>query len=136
MVNLWRKYKNTPKRTKEALHSLIAGFLLFLGLFIITKFFPFSLCPIQNIFGVSCPGCGLTRAFIAIMSLDFNSAIKLHILSIPIFVGILLYAFFCLIDFFFEKNILEKLSFYLGKKYMLIVYLFILIFSMYINHII
>ena len=35
-------------------------------------------CPIRLIFGISCPGCGLTRAFISVIQLDFDKATYYH----------------------------------------------------------
>ena len=33
-----------------------------------------TLCPIRLLFGVPCPGCGMTHAFAALMHLDWHSA--------------------------------------------------------------
>ena len=41
---------------------------------------PFGIykCPIKTIFGINCPSCGMTRAFIAAIKLDFRSAFQYH----------------------------------------------------------
>ena len=35
-------------------------------------------CPIQHMFGVPCPGCGLSRAHLAALQLDFAAAFSYH----------------------------------------------------------
>lgn len=35
-------------------------------------------CPIKLIFGIDCPTCGMTRAFIALLRLDIPSAFGYH----------------------------------------------------------
>ena len=135
MGNPWHKYKNASKRKKQALHSLIAGLIFFVFLYIITRFFQISLCPIQNLFGVSCFGCGLSRGFLAILSLDFKKALQYHVLSIPIFIGIIIYGLLCFSDIFLERNDLERISKFFQKKYMFILYLIILFLSVYLNQI-
>ena len=126
MVNPWRKYKLASEGKKTALHSLIVGLGFFSVIYIITRFFPITLCPIQNIFGKDCFGCGLSRGFVCILSLDLRAATEFHVLSVPIFVGILIYAVACILDIFFDRNLLDKIDSFLGKKYMLAVYLIIL----------
>ena len=44
-------------------------------------------CPIRLLFGVSCPGCGMTRAAVSIAKLDFCAAIHYHpaVFTIPVF---------------------------------------------------
>ena len=136
MVNPWRKYKKATKRKKEALRTLFAGLILFLILYLITRIFSVTLCPVQRFLGVSCFGCGLTRGFISILSFDFASATQYHVLSIPLFIGIVVYSVLCLSDILLDRNDLEYLSNIFGKKYMLIIYFIILIVSAYLNHII
>ena len=42
-------------------------------------------CPIKAIFGVDCPGCGMTRAFRALVVLDIKAAFQYHqLFAIPI----------------------------------------------------
>lgn len=37
-------------------------------------------CVFLKIFGIPCPGCGMTRAFLSLLKLDFYSAAKYNIL--------------------------------------------------------
>lgn len=41
-----------------------------------------SICVIRNITGLPCPGCGMTRALIALSKLEFTKAVGLHPLSL------------------------------------------------------
>ena len=48
-----------------------------------------SICLIKNIFGVECYGCGITRAIISGVQLDFTKAIeynKMAIIFLPLFI--------------------------------------------------
>ena len=49
-----------------------------------------SICLIKNIFGVECYGCGITRAIISGVQLDFIKAIeynKMVIIVLPLFIN-------------------------------------------------
>ena len=95
----------------------------------LNKTFPASLCPINNLFGVSCFGCGMTRGFISILNLDFKAAYKFNVLSIPLFIGIALYSVFSLTDIIFDKNYIFIIEKQLSKKYMFLIYAMILILT-------
>ncbi|MDQ3035187.1 MAG: DUF2752 domain-containing protein [Myxococcota bacterium] len=41
----------------------------------------FPLCPTRIFLGVPCPGCGLTRATLAMLTLDFPAMLRLHPLA-------------------------------------------------------
>jgi hypothetical protein len=45
---------------------------------------PFPTCPVRRVLGVPCPGCGLTRAALAALHLDFASACGYHPLVLPL----------------------------------------------------
>ena len=38
----------------------------------------FTGCPFRFFFGISCPGCGMTRALLAALHLDFAAALSFH----------------------------------------------------------
>ena len=133
MCNLWHNCTNASKRKKQTLHSLIVGFVFFGAVYVITKFFPISLCPIQNLFDVECPGCGLSRGFVSVLELDFEEAVRHHVLSIPLFCGITLYAVFAVVDICCDKNYIERIEHQCGRKYMLVAYFLILVLSVILN---
>ena len=82
---------------------------------------------------MECIGCGLSRGFVAILSLDFAKAVKSNILSIPLFIGCVLYAILCVSDILLDKNNLERIERFLGKKYMLAIYIVIFLLLLYLN---
>jgi hypothetical protein len=50
----------------------------------------FPLCPVAGMLGVPCPGCGLTRATLALLRGDMRAALRFHPLVWllgPLFVG-------------------------------------------------
>ncbi len=46
---------------------------------------PFVICPLRNLTGIPCPGCGLTRSFMAIARGDFDYALSMHLFGPPLF---------------------------------------------------
>lgn len=84
----------TPALLRGRLKRL--GFLLLAAIpFALAFAASFPLCPSAGLFGVPCPGCGLTRATIAIFHGHFAEAFALHplvfVLS-PIYSGAMLAA--------------------------------------------
>lgn len=136
MVSRWYKIKNNIIKKRYSLYSLGIGIIFFAILYVLTKLFNVSLCLVKNIFGISCFGCGLTRGFICILELDFKKATQYNILSIPLFIGISLYMMLVFVDIIFSKDYVTLLEKILSKKYMLAVYISILIISTFLNKII
>ena len=91
-------------------------------------------CPFKHLFHISCPGCGLTRAFRALIYFDFYTAFKYNILSIPLFfIGIVI-CIYMIIDIFKNSNKTIMYIFnFLKKRYVIV--LFLVILSMIINNI-
>lgn len=59
-------------------------------------------CIFQKIFGIACPGCGMTRAVASVLQLDFSAAFNYHpmVFSLPI-----LYLYFLIDDGLFKNKI-------------------------------
>lgn len=70
------------KRKLLLMHVLFAVLLAMIVLF--------WKCPTKVLFGIPCPGCGLTRAYFAAFRLDFKQAFSYHPLF-PVAVPFLLY---------------------------------------------
>ena len=81
--------KRKLKRLVEALLSIFAIVGVYLVLFALD-----ITCPIKWLSGISCPGCGMSRACFALLKLDFAAAFSYHpvIFALPVFAG--LYGFF------------------------------------------
>ncbi len=84
------------KKLKEALPAICAvalvyGILYFAGIG----------CPIKYLTGVSCMGCGMTRAYLSLLRLDFASAFRYHpLFPIPAIAAVL---------FLFRSRISQKI---------------------------
>ena len=50
-------------------------------------------CPIRRFWGISCPGCGMTRACAALLRLDFQTAAAYHPLVFVLIPGLLYVVF-------------------------------------------
>lgn len=56
----------------------LSGVALLAGLFGLAIHVDFPLCPMASSFGVPCPGCGLTRATLALLHGDVHAALHFH----------------------------------------------------------
>lgn len=66
---------------------------ILLWIFLAVGILLFYHCPIKTIIGISCPGCGMTRALISALCFDFSKAFHYHPLF-PITIIELIYLFF------------------------------------------
>lgn len=127
--------KANIKAKKQSLRSLCAGAVLFCFLRFITQRLEISVCIFKNLFGVPCPGCGLTRGFISILRLDFKSALRYNILSVPIFAALVIYTLLLFFDIAFGKDCCGKIERLLLKKQLLPVLILLYFFSVILNRI-
>ncbi len=80
-------------------------------------------CPIKYVLGISCPGCGMTRAFLSLLRLDFGAAFYFHPMWPLIIVMAVLYLLF------WRKRRLMDLIFVCFSIILLITYLVRLCFT-------
>lgn len=64
------------KDSKKQLFAKLKTLLLVCVVYYLATWF--TGCPIRYFLGVSCPGCGMTRAWIALLRLDFSGAFHFH----------------------------------------------------------
>ena len=88
----------------------------------------------QKLWGISCPGCGLTRGFLAILHLEFSAAWAYNILSIPLFCGIALYTSFGAADAFTGTHLVSAMEGILSKKYMVPIYILVWLLTFWSNN--
>lgn len=117
---------------KRIINILIIIFV-FTFIYLLFKGLILGECIFKKIFNISCPGCGLTRCFKAILNLDFITAFKYNILGIPLFISIIIYILLLIIDIIRNDNKVINYTFkYLGKYYYIVIIL--LIISMIVNN--
>ena len=86
-------------------------------------------CIFQTVTGISCPACGMTRAFLALFHFDFLEAIYQNILSIPLFCFLVISVFMLCKDFVKnEFRYIPKVLDFLGKYWIWILILLFISF--------
>lgn len=57
-------------------------------IYILFSFYGYQLwlCPIKSVFGINCPGCGLTHATLALLQGKWNMAVREHAFA-PVFLA-------------------------------------------------
>jgi hypothetical protein len=109
-------------------------FILFLILLFYIMLFLFNFnfkyeCIFKKIFGISCPSCGMTRAFISIKNLDIIKSLEYNILTLPIVIFSVISVIVLISDIILMKNRFTNIvSYILSKYYILIIMLIILSF--------
>lgn len=94
-ANLPRKDAFAPRKLLKKLAALLAVLIAAaLGLFLSTRIFG-TVCPVKGLTGFPCPGCGMTRAWAAVLRGELGTAWECHPLwtIMPFFgAGIAVYA--------------------------------------------
>ncbi len=70
------------------------GFIVFFALYVlITYLFHVTSCMTKLIFGIPCPGCGLSRAFMVFIRFDFKSVIYYNatLLIMPLLIFVIIF---------------------------------------------
>lgn len=101
--------------------------LLILLVFGILVVFVFDIdCAFKSVFGIPCPGCGLTRGFRSLFKGDIVSAFSYNILTIPIFLFFVILLILFVIDMFKKRNYVSRYLLFFVKYYYVLI-LFVLI---------
>ena len=99
--------------------------LVLILVFIVLVIFGYR-CPLRYLLGLSCPFCGLTRAFVSILHFDFKQAFYYHLLWPLALVGIIIFILYNLkviklkkeyIKVFFSFFIISFLIYYFYRLF-------------------
>lgn len=118
------------KRLINILILVFTGLLLYL---LISGIISYQ-CIFKTILGIRCPGCGLTRSFRSIISLDFISSICYNILGIPLFILFFIFMILFIKDAILNEDRTLKLIYEILSKYYILI-LIIVGMTMIINNI-
>ena len=61
-------------------------------------------CFFRYLTNIPCPGCGLTRSFLAILDFDIVNAIRYNVLGIPLFILIIILNIYLVKDMIYNKK--------------------------------
>ena len=117
--------KNKLSRFKEPF-TLVLGAL---GYALLLKILNIS-CPILKLTGISCPGCGMTRALISALQFNFAKAFYFH----PLWLIFIILSVLLIILYIYEKKKMFKL--FLGFTIVLFIFTYILRLFLYENDIV
>lgn len=67
LIDIWSKYKVT-----------ITGIVIIIAVYLTLSLLGITVCPLKAFFGISCPGCGMSRACLSALRLDLASAFDYH----------------------------------------------------------
>ena len=90
-------------------------FLICLAIYFLYK------CPFESIFGICCPGCGMTRAFIALIQFDITASFHYHPLY-PIVIVVVIYLILKKLDIFTFSKKTENILLYVICTLFFVVY--------------
>ena len=112
ITDLWSKYRSE-------ICAVIGILLLYLFFFAVG-----ITCPIKFLTGVSCPGCGMSRACLHAAKLDFRSAFAYH----PMWITIPFVAFFLVLFKWKKKKTAFNITLYTFALLMIGVYIYRMFF--------
>ena len=75
-----RKFKNIAKRT--VLYGIVLGIYVF-----VLNIFDMH-CPFFDVVGIKCPTCGVSRAIISMLKMEFSKSINFHPLAVPLVISV------------------------------------------------
>lgn len=116
------RYKIKPIAKNSRVNDL-KGILGIISFYVILQLLGIT-CPIKFITGISCPGCGMTRAWMSLLCGDFSAAVTFHPLFWMPVPGLL---------FYLMKYRIRKGVYCVGMSAICVSFLIVYLFRMFMN---
>lgn len=110
------------KKNKILILFLFLGLILIFLLYI-NNHIP---CFFKQIFKISCPACGLTRAFKSLLKFKIIESFNYNILAIPLTITLSIILISTIIDIIYNKKYVDKIINKIIKHYYIILVLLLL----------
>ena len=72
------------KKLFDDIKSARWAIIVIIAYFAFLKNYLYTLCPVVNLTGYPCPGCGITRAMFCVLRFEFTEAWRMHPFVYPI----------------------------------------------------
>ncbi|MEY3178442.1 MAG: hypothetical protein RJB42_683 [Bacteroidota bacterium] len=91
-----------------------------------------EICVLKNAVGLPCPSCGTTRSVLHLLHGDLSSAILMNPIGIFVIIGMFIFPFWILYDYWYAKTTLltfylQFIKFFSNKKFSLFVIVLVLL---------
>ncbi|MCL2840122.1 MAG: DUF2752 domain-containing protein [Defluviitaleaceae bacterium] len=90
-------------------------------------------CIFKLIFGIPCPACGLTRAFIYLLQFNLSAALRMNILLIPLLIGGTAFFVCAFVEQVTKRPALNRFNAFLAKKWIIAIAIALMLASWYYN---
>ena len=129
MASLWYKLRRNIVKNRYSLRRLGVGSIFFLLMYAVTRWVNVPLCVFYNLFGISCPACGLSRGMLAVLAGDWAAATAYHVLSLPLSAGIAAYYLLVVVDTVSGTHLMQSVDRLLSRRWMYPLYGALLLLS-------
>ncbi len=113
-VKLWKKHKTEI--------FIICGII---AIYAVLSVLGVATCPSKVFFGIPCPGCGISRAFMSVLRLDFAAAFEYNPLWIVVPVALVAVTVLSV----YEKNTAADITIFVFIALAFAIYLYRIIFT-------
>lgn len=127
MIKLLFNKSQSTNNKKKAFWVLILLIIFFVSIFLNIEEIKLPICLFKITTGYSCPGCGLSRSFSAISHLNFEKAIKFHLM------GPIIYFVFLIFFLKLSIEIITNIEFHIIINPIISKIMFVFIFAVWLG---
>ena len=119
------KEKNSHVMTRQEAFTLLGVYILGMVWIILNNIYDISLvlCPTKILFGIPCPGCGMTRAVKLCLEGELLAAIRMNPNIILVWILLLIAPFILITQLATKQDYIARINAFLDKKVYLVIIL-------------